>query len=24
VVEVGDKLWAGSFRGNRLAIIPAP
>ncbi len=24
VLEVGDKLWVGSFRGNRIAIIPAP
>ena len=24
LVEVGDKLWVGSFRGNRIAIIPAP
>ena len=24
VVEVGDELWVGSFRGNRIAIIPAP
>jgi hypothetical protein len=24
VVEVGDTLWVGSFRGNRIAIIPAP
>ena len=24
VVEVGDKLWAGSFRGNRIVILPAP
>ena len=24
VVEVGDSLWVGSFRGNRIAIIPAP
>ena len=24
VVEVGNKLWAGSFRGNRIAIVPAP
>jgi hypothetical protein len=23
-VEVGDKLWVGSFRGNRIAIVPAP
>ena len=24
VAEVGDKLWVGSFRGNRIAIVPAP
>jgi len=24
VVEVGDTLWVGSYRGNRIAIIPAP
>jgi hypothetical protein len=24
LVEVGDVLWVGSFRGNRLAIVPAP
>jgi hypothetical protein len=24
VVEVGDKLWAGSYRGNRIVILPAP
>jgi hypothetical protein len=24
VVEVGDTLWVGSFRGNRIAILPAP
>ena len=24
LVEVGDTLWVGSFRGNRIAIIPAP
>jgi hypothetical protein len=24
VVEVGDKLWVGSYRGNRIAIVPAP
>jgi hypothetical protein len=24
LVEIGDKLWVGSFRGNRIAIIPAP
>jgi hypothetical protein len=24
LVEVGDKLWVGSFRGNRIAIVPAP
>jgi hypothetical protein len=24
VVEVGSDLWVGSFRGNRIAIIPAP
>jgi hypothetical protein len=24
VLEVGDTLWVGSFRGNRIAIIPAP
>jgi hypothetical protein len=24
LVEVGDKLWVGSFRGNRIVIIPAP
>jgi len=24
VVEVGNQLWAGSFRGNRIAIVPAP
>jgi hypothetical protein len=23
-VEVGDTLWVGSFRGNRIAILPAP
>jgi hypothetical protein len=22
--EVGDDLWIGSFRGNRIAIVPAP
>jgi hypothetical protein len=24
VVEVGDTLWVGSFRGNRIAIVPLP
>jgi hypothetical protein len=24
LVEVGDTLWVGSFRGNRIAILPAP
>jgi hypothetical protein len=24
LVEVGDTLWVGSFRGNRIAIVPAP
>jgi hypothetical protein len=24
VIEVGNMLWVGSFRGNRIAIIPAP
>jgi hypothetical protein len=24
LVEVGDDLWVGSFRGNRIVIIPAP
>jgi hypothetical protein len=24
VVEVGDKLWVGSYLGNRIAIVPAP
>jgi hypothetical protein len=24
LVEVGDKLWVGSFRGNRIMIVPAP
>ncbi len=24
VLEVGDDLWVGSFRGNRIAIVPAP
>lgn len=24
VAEVGDTLWVGSFRGNRIAIVPAP
>jgi hypothetical protein len=24
LVEVGDKLWVGSFRGNRIVILPAP
>ena len=24
VAEVGDTLWVGSFRGNRIAVIPAP
>jgi sugar lactone lactonase YvrE len=24
VVEVGDSLWIGSFRGNRIVIVPAP
>ena len=23
-VEVGKELWVGSFRGNRIAIVPAP
>jgi hypothetical protein len=23
-IEVGDKLWLGSYRGDRIAIIPAP
>jgi hypothetical protein len=24
VLEVGDTLWVGSYRGNRIAIVPAP
>jgi hypothetical protein len=24
LVEVGNQLWVGSFRGNRIAIVPAP
>lgn len=24
LVEVGDSLWVGSFRGNRITIVPAP
>ena len=24
LVEIGDQLWVGSYRGNRIAIIPAP
>jgi hypothetical protein len=24
LAEIGNKLWVGSFRGNRIAIIPAP
>jgi hypothetical protein len=24
LAEVGDRLWVGSFRGNRIAILPAP
>ena len=24
VVEIGDDFWVGSFRGNRIAIVPAP
>jgi hypothetical protein len=24
VAEVGDDLWVGSFRGNRIAVVPAP
>ena len=24
VLEVGKDLWVGSFRGNRIAIVPAP
>src|SRR5690606_17991285 len=24
VVQVGDDLWVGSFRGDRIAIVPAP
>ncbi len=24
IAEVGNKLWAGTFRGNRIAILPAP
>jgi hypothetical protein len=24
LVEVGNRLWVGSFRGNRIAIVPAP
>jgi sugar lactone lactonase YvrE len=24
LVEVGDTLWVGSYRGNRIAIVPAP
>ena len=24
LVEVGDTFWVGSFRGNRIAIVPAP
>ncbi len=23
-LEVGDKLWVGSYRGDRIAIVPAP
>ncbi|MGD8339895.1 MAG: hypothetical protein PVH89_03885 [Gammaproteobacteria bacterium] len=23
-LEVGDELWVGSFRGDRIAIVPAP
>lgn len=23
-VEVGDRLWVGSFRGDRIAVLPAP
>jgi hypothetical protein len=23
-IEVGDKLWLGSYRGNRIAVVPAP
>jgi hypothetical protein len=23
-VEIGSQLWVGSFRGDRIAIIPAP
>jgi hypothetical protein len=24
LAEIGDKIWVGSFRGNRIAILPAP
>jgi hypothetical protein len=24
LVEIGDTLWVGSYRGNRIAIVPAP
>jgi len=24
VIEVGRDLWLGSYRGNRIAIVPAP
>jgi hypothetical protein len=24
LVEVDDELWVGSFRGNRIVIVPAP
>ena len=24
LAEVGDTLWIGSFRGNRIAVLPAP
>jgi len=24
LVEVGNQFWVGSFRGNRIAIVPAP
>jgi hypothetical protein len=23
-LEVGDELWIGSFRGDRIAVVPAP